>query len=67
MKTKPNKNYIYNPFTSNLDIITDNNFSYESIEEDDCLLIPENNQMIIMDRIIIDGELRLDGSLVVED
>jgi len=46
---------------------TNNNFSYESVPSSKILTIPENNQMAIFDGFELEGELRLDGSIVVED
>ena len=54
----------YNPFTDNLHLI-ENNFSYDVIEG--TVIIPENQQMIVMDKIIIEGELIVEGRLILEE
>jgi len=64
---KPKKQLTINPTTGKLDLITDNNFSYESVPENKRLKIPENNQMVLHEEFDLDGELQLDGSLILED
>lgn len=41
------------------------NFSYNVIEEDDDLEIPENQQMIVYQQITLNGDLILTGDLVL--
>lgn len=64
---KPKKRIVINPFTGGLDYVSDNNFSYESIPDNRKLVIPENNQMAVFDGFESDGELDLDGSLILEE
>ena len=64
---KPKKRVGFNPLEGQFDIVTDNNFSYESVPENKKLLIPENHQMVKHEEFDLDGELQLDGSLILED
>lgn len=64
---KPRKKIVVNPTSGTLDLTTDNNFSYESVPENKILTIAKNNQMSIFDGFELEGELRLDGSLIVEE
>lgn len=63
---KPKKKVIINPL-GELDIVTDNNFSYESVPEGKKLTIPSNHQMIVHEGFIVDGDLDLKGTLVLEE
>lgn len=65
--TKPKKKISFNPLTGEFNLVTDNNFSYENIPNQKILSVRENNQMIIHEEFEIDGELRLDGSLIIEE
>lgn len=64
---KPKKKLNVNPITGNLDLITDNNFSYESVPESKRLKIPENHQMVLHEEFDLEGELVIDGSLIMEE
>jgi hypothetical protein len=64
---KPKKRIVINPIESTLDIVTDNNFSYESVPTGKRLQIPANMQMIVVEEFDVEGELILDGSLIVEE
>ena len=64
---KPKKKIAFNPLTGEFDLVTDNNFSYESVPSPKVLTIPENHQMVIHEEFDLEGELRLDGSLVIEE
>jgi hypothetical protein len=67
-RVKPKKKIAINPTTGKLDVITDNNFSYESVPLGKKLEIPENMQMIYFgDFFELDGEIRIDGSMILED
>lgn len=66
-RVKPKQKITVNPIEGTFDIITDNNFSYESIPENKKLTIDDNNQMVVMDEFLVDGELRLEGTLILED
>lgn len=63
---KPKKKLSINPITGELDLIIDNNFSYESIPYGKKLTIPQNHQMIIHDEFILDGQLIVDGTFILE-
>jgi hypothetical protein len=64
---KPKKQITINPVTGQLDLVTGNNFSYESIPSGKKLKIRENEQMIVHESFSIDGEFDLDGTLIVEE
>lgn len=64
---KPKKKIAFNPIEGQFDLVTDNNFSYESVPDQKVLTIRENHQMIIREEFDLVGELRLDGSLMVEE
>lgn len=66
-RIKPKQKVTINPLTGDFDIITDNNFSYESVPSGKKLEIPENMQMAVHDEFILDGDLDLEGSLILED
>jgi len=66
-QVKPKKKIVFNPLTGEFDIITDNNFSYEGVPTSKVLSIRENNQMTIHEEFNLEGELRLDGSFILED
>lgn len=64
---KPKKKLNINPITGKLDLVTDNNFSYESVPENKRLKIPENHQMVLHEEFDLEGELIIDGSLIMEE
>lgn len=64
---KPKKKIAFNPLTGEFDLVTDNNFSYEGVPSPKILTIRENHQMILHEEFDLDGELRLDGSLIIEE
>lgn len=64
---KPKKKLNINPTTGKLDLVTDNNFSYESVPVNKKLQIPENHQMTVYEGFELDGELQVNGSLILED
>jgi hypothetical protein len=66
LRVKPKQKVVINPLEGDFDIITDNNFSYESVPANKNLAIPENMQMIVAEGFVVEGELRLDGTLVLE-
>lgn len=66
-KVKPKVKIEFNPIEGQFDLITDNNFSYESVPEQKVLTIPDNHQMIVREEFELEGELRLEGSLMVEE
>lgn len=67
LPVKPKKQIAFNPIEGKFDLVTGNNFSYESVPLNKKLTIRQNEQMIVHEDFIIEGELRLDGSLIVED
>ncbi len=66
---KPKKKIAVNPITGLLDLVSDNNFSYESVPGPKKLTIPDNHQMTVHEQFDIEdgAELRLDGSLIIEE
>lgn len=66
---RPRRKVSINPTTGKLDLVSDNNFSYESVPTNKRLHIPENHQMVIREEFEIESgsELKLDGSLIVEE
>lgn len=66
-RVKPKKKIDFNPLEAEFDLTTDNNFSYESVPENKKLRVYQNMQMAVFGTFVVDGELRLDGSLIIED
>jgi hypothetical protein len=64
---RPKKKIIVNPLEGQLEYVVDNNFSYESVPLNKTLTIAENNQMILMEGLELDGTLNLDGTLILEE
>lgn len=66
---KPKKKIAFNPIEGQFDLVTDNNFSYESIPSPKKLTIPKNHQMTVHEEFEIEdgAELRAEGSLIVEE
>lgn len=64
---KPRRRVVVNPTTGELDTVSDNNFSYESVPEASRLFIHANNQMTVHDEFTVDGDLELHGALILED
>jgi len=66
---RPRRKISINPTTGKLDLVSDNNFSYESVPNNKRLHIPENHQMVVREEFEIEtgSELKLDGSLIVEE
>jgi len=58
-----------NPLTGELDLVSidDENFSYNNVAADSEVEIPENQQMIVFEDINVDGELTINGDLVIFD
>jgi hypothetical protein len=67
LPVKPKKKIAFNPLEGEFDLVTDNNFSYESVPVNKKLKIPQNMQMVVHNDFDIEGELVLDGTLIVED
>ncbi len=69
LPVKPKTKIAFNPIEGDFNLITDNNFSYESVPAGKKLTIGPNQQMIVHEEFILDvgGELRLDGSLIIEE
>jgi hypothetical protein len=67
LPVKPKKKIAFNPLEGEFDLVTDNNFSYESVPANKKLKIPQNMQMVVHNDFDIEGELVLDGTLIVED
>lgn len=66
-RIRPRKIIIADPITGQLDYVSDNNFSYEKVPDNKKLVIHHNNQMAVFDGFEVDGELDLDGSLILEE
>ena len=68
-RVRPKKKLRLNLIEGSFDFVTDNNFSYESIPTPKNFEIPSNQQMIVREEFTIEpgAELRLEGSLFVED
>lgn len=66
LPVKPKKKIAFNPIEGQFDLVTDNNFSYESVPNEKVLIIRENHQMILHEDFDLEGELRLEGTLIVE-
>jgi len=64
---QPQKKIVFNPIEGQFDVVTDNNFSYESVPANKKLKVPENMQMVVHEQFEADGELILDGTLVLEE
>jgi hypothetical protein len=63
---KPKNKITLNPLEGQFDLTNGNNFSYESIPANKKLLIRDNEQMIVTESFELEGELILDGKLVLE-
>jgi hypothetical protein len=63
---KPKQKISLNPLEGQFDLVTGNNFSYESVPENKKLKIRENEQMFVADEFYLAGELLLDGRLILE-
>lgn len=63
---KPKNKISLNPLEGQFDLTTGNNFSYESVPSNKKLLIRDNEQMIVTESFELEGELILDGKLVLE-
>lgn len=66
-RVRAKRKVVFNPIEGEFDIISDNNFSYVSVPEGRKLEIPENMQMAVHGCEEIDGEMRIDGELIVEE
>lgn len=64
---RPKKKLTINPTTGKLDLVSDNNFSYESVPPNKKLKIPENHQMVLHEDLDVQGELQIDGSVILEE
>jgi len=67
LPVKPKKQITINPTTGELDLVTGNNFSYESVPAGKSLKVRENEQMIVYEGFSVDGDFLLDGTLIVEE
>lgn len=67
-RVKPKNKIVLNP-DGEFDYVADNNFSYESVPTPKKLQIPENHQMVVHELFEVeqDAELRVDGSLIMEE
>ena len=63
---KPKNKISLNPLEGQFDLTTGNNFSYESVPNNKKLLVRDNEQMIVTESFELEGELILDGKLVLE-
>lgn len=66
-RVKPKNKIIFDPLKGEFDVITGNNFSYESVPESLILEIRENEQMAVFGEFELIGTLNNDGSLIIED
>lgn len=57
--------YTLNPLTGKFDIFKPDNFSFNNIPEGSFVKIPENQQMIVNKELTNNGELVVDGDLVL--
>lgn len=62
---KPKTKISLNPLEGQFDLVTSNNFSYESVPTNKSLKIRQNEQMIVHQEFVVEGELNLQGTLVV--
>jgi hypothetical protein len=67
MRTRAPKKIAFNPIEGTFDIFSDNNFSYESVPTGKRLVIHENMQMIVSGDFELDGEIIINGSVILED
>lgn len=63
---KPPKKLAVNPLSGELELITDNNFSYMSVPLNKRLRIRTNEQMVVFNGFTVDGTLDLNGVLILE-
>lgn len=66
-RTRAKRKVVFNPIEGEFDIISDNNFSYLSVPEDRRLEIPENMQMTVHGCFENDGDLIVEGDVIVEE
>jgi hypothetical protein len=64
---KPKRKVVLNPLSGRFDLVSDNNFSYESVPDNKKLTIQENHQMVVYEGLDVDGELDLYGSVILEE
>lgn len=62
---KPKQKISFNPLEGQFDLITENNFSYESVPLSKKLKIPDNHQMLVHQEFVVEGELVLEGTIVL--
>ena len=55
----------FNPFTGTLDVVEPNdpNFSYTKINTGDSVTIPEGQEMVFEQAVVVDGTLTIDGAI----
>lgn len=63
----PKRKIVINPTTGQPEYVSDNNFSYEKVPQNKKLTIHENQQMVIHDEFQADGDVDLNGSLILEE
>lgn len=56
-----------NPITGKFDLVSKENFSYETIATGKTVTVPTNQQMLVYEELIVDGTLVLNGEVVVFD
>lgn len=64
---KPKKSIALNPLEGQFDLTVGNNFSYESVPLNKRLKIRDNEQMVVHEEFDLQGELALDGVLIIEE
>lgn len=64
---KPKRKIIINPMNGNPDMVTDNNFSYETVPINKKLVVYQHNQMTVFDEFQVDGDVDLHGALILEE
>lgn len=59
--------FAFNPFTSNLDVVKPDNFSYNNIIENKTITIPQNQQMPVFGILRNDGLIINEGQIISEE
>lgn len=65
-KVKPRIKLTFNPIEGSFSLVTDNNFSYEVIPSPQFLIVPQGNQMMVVEEVDVEGTLWLEGAMILE-
>ena len=65
--TKPKKKIVFDPLKGEFDLITDNNFSYKDIGENQTVKVRSNEQKAVFGCFDVEGTLDLEGDLIIEE